>query len=301
MPESKTVVFVVGATAAGKTDLAIELAQNYGTEIISADSRQVYKEMQVGTAVPTQAQLNLVPHHFIQSHSVFSPINAGGFETEAMAKLTDVFTRKNVAVVCGGSGLYLNALAFGLDDIGAAPVEIRQEIQAIYAQEGIFALQKLLQTHDPAYYQQVDLQNHARIARALEYCVYYKKPFSAARTRTKKQRAFAQVWVGAHQPRPQLYQRINQRMDEMLAQGLLAEVERLHPHQHLQPLQTVGYTEFFDFLDQKIPFAQAVELAKQHTRNFAKRQLTWFGKNDQIEWFDPKEIAKILLFIEKKC
>ncbi|RLD37699.1 MAG: tRNA (adenosine(37)-N6)-dimethylallyltransferase MiaA, partial [Bacteroidetes bacterium] len=255
----KTVYFVVGPTAVGKTAFAIQLAKYLDTEIISADSRQFYREMNIGTAKPSEEELNQVKHHLIGNLSIYQDYNVSSFEQDALALLEELFQSKDTAVVVGGSGLYLDALAYGIDDLPDASEELRMNLKRLYDNEGIEALQKKLEKLDPLFYEQIDKQNPKRLLRALEVCLTTGKSYSELRMGQKKKRDFEILWIGLKQERSVLNDRINLRVDLMLEAGLLEEVKQLYPHKDLNALNTVGYKEFFLWLDGKESFEWAVE------------------------------------------
>jgi tRNA dimethylallyltransferase len=296
--ESKKKLFViVGPTAVGKTALSIQLAKAFDTEILSADSRQFFKEMSIGTAKPTAIEMGAIKHHFIDSHSISEEYNVGKFETEAIQVLNTLFETKDYAILVGGSGLYIDAVCNGLDELPEASAEIRQQLKLLYEEKGIAALQEQLKELDLNYYNQVDLNNPQRLMRALEVCLSSGKTYSEQRAGKTKKRNFTTIKIGLNTTREALYERINKRVDEMMQEGLLDEVKSLLPYQNKNALQTVGYKELFDYLENKTTLEQAVELIKQHTRNFAKRQLTWFKRDEQIQWFEPYEFEKIKQYI----
>ncbi|MEB3004405.1 tRNA (adenosine(37)-N6)-dimethylallyltransferase MiaA [Capnocytophaga sp. G2] len=291
---------IVGTTAIGKTSLAIALAQYFNTEIISCDSRQFYKEMCIGTAVPSQEELSAVPHHFIQHKSIFDPYSVGDFEREAIALITNLFSKKNIIIMVGGSGLYNDSILKGLDNFPPTREGVREQLNQLYREEGITALQQHLRELDPTYYNKVDLQNPQRIIRALEVCLSSDHPYSYYLQQKIIYRPFTPITIGLRADREAIYDRINQRMEVMLEAGLLQEIECLLPYRHLNALQTVGYREFFDFWEGKISLTEAIENAKMNTRRFAKRQLTWFKKSNDIQWFDYKEDRRnIIDYIER--
>jgi tRNA dimethylallyltransferase len=296
--DSKKKLFVVvGPTAVGKTAMSIQLAKAFDTEILSADSRQFFKEMSIGTAKPTATEMGNIKHHFIDSHSISEEYNVGKFETEAIQVLNTLFETKDYAILVGGSGLYIDAVCNGLDELPEASAEIRQQLKSLYEQKGIIALQEQLKVLDLLYYNQVDLNNPQRLMRALEVCMSTGKTYSEQRAGKTKARNFTTIKIGLNTSREELYNRINARVDEMINQGLLDEVKSLVSYQNKNALQTVGYKELFDYLENKTSLEQAIELIKQHTRNFAKRQLTWFKRDEQIQWFEPNEFEKIKQYI----
>lgn len=306
-----TLIIIVGPTAIGKTSLSIELASYFSCPVISADSRQFFKEMHIGTAKPTPEEMRGVKHYFIDSHSITDPYNVGKFETEAIDLLDNLFKKTDTVVMVGGSGLYINAVCYGFDELPEADEEIRKKVNDLHTSQGIEGLQQLLQQLDPVYYERVDKQNPQRIARALEVCLITGRPFSDLRKETIKERNFYPVKIGLNTKREILYNRINDRVDQMMQQGLLEEVKQLRPYKQLNALQTVGYKELFDFLSETEKqsltkeegnelLKQAVEQIKQNTRRFAKRQLTWFRRDEEINWFEPHEFQAILTYIAEQ-
>jgi len=285
--ELKTLIVILGPTASGKTALAIELANKLETEIISADSRQVFKEMAIGTAKPTPEELKQAKHHFIDSHSITENFSVGDFEQAGLAILEKIFETHDTAVMVGGSGLYIKAICEGFDDLPTASPEIRSKLNREFEEQGITHLQGKLKDADPVYYAQVDLNNPQRLIRALEVFEQTGVPFSSYRKAVLSPRPFRVIKIGIDLPREILYQRINRRVDEMVKQGLIAEVKSLLPYRHLNALNTVGYSELFDYFDNKTDLETAIALIKQNTRRFAKRQMTWFRKDQQIRWITP--------------
>ena len=282
----KTLLAVVGPTAIGKTSWSIQLAKYYNTEILSTDSRQFYREMNIGTAVPSTEELESVPHHFIQHLSIFQPWSVGDFEREAIRLLDKLFIGKDLVIATGGSGLYLKALTEGLDHFPPIQPGIRDQLNELFEEGGIEALQKALKKVDPDYHVMVDLQNPHRLIRALEVFQSSGKPFSSYLDRPKKQRPFRVIYLGLKAERPELYQRIEDRVDQMMETGLLSEAESLYEHRELSALQTVGYQELFDYIDGLWDLPKAIEEIKKNTRRYAKRQMTWFRKNADIKWID---------------
>lgn len=287
-PKRKTLLTIVGPTAIGKTRMAIALATHFGTEILSCDSRQFFKELRIGTAVPSAEELMAAPHHFIQHKSIFEAYSVGDFERDAIALLDKLFKKHDVVVMVGGSGLYAKAIIDGLDDFPEVDEVIRQELNEAYAQKGIEYLQELLKTLDEVQYNQMDVQNPQRLIRALEVCRASGKPYSSFLQRKEKQRDFTSVQIGLTADRTEVYERINKRVDMMLEEGLLIEAQYMMPYKHLNALQTVGYKELFSFFQGECSFEAAIEAIKMNTRRFAKRQFTWFQKDKRIKWFDYK-------------
>lgn len=289
MQYAKNLIVIVGPTAIGKTALAVQIAQKFQTEIISADSRQFYIETEIGTAKPSAAELAAVKHHFINSHHITENFTVGDFEIESLDKLNEIFEKHDLAVLVGGSGLYISALCNGFDDLPRASAELRAQLNQNFLDEGIEPLQRRLQEFDPLYFKEVDIHNPQRIIRALEVCISTGIPFSTYRIRSQKARSFSCVKIGLNTNRDQLYDRINKRVDQMIGMGLEDEAKNLMPYRHLNALNTVGYSELFDCFDGKIMRNKAIEKIKQNTRRFAKRQLTWFRKDPEINWFESSD------------
>jgi tRNA dimethylallyltransferase len=296
----KTLITIVGPTAIGKTSLSILIASYFKTEIISCDSRQFYKEMTIGTAVPEKEELAEVTHHFIQNRSVFEDYNVGAFERDALNVLDTLFKKHNIVVMVGGSGLYVKAVLEGLDDFPKIDPTIRLELNNIYKNEGIIPLQQQLKKLDIETYNTISLDNPQRIIRALEICIGTNLPYSSFKGKGKRKRDFESIIVGLNGDRQKIYDRINYRVDLMVKKGLLDEAKKLHPQKSLNALQTVGYKELFLFFDGKITKEYAVEEIKKNTRRFAKRQLTWFKKNTNIMWFDfEADLSNLIKKLEK--
>lgn len=288
---TNTLWVVLGPTAIGKTALGIQLAQKLKTEIISCDSRQFFKEMRIGTAVPSTEELDSVPHHFMQHISIHKEYSVGSFEKESLKKLEELFQTKQHVLLVGGSGLYIDAVCKGLDNFPVIKPELRQKIRTNYNNKGLAWLQQEVQKHDPKYYQIVDTQNVHRLLRSLEVCLQSRKTFTSFRQQNTNIRPFDIKYIGLQMPREELYLRINKRVDKMMQEGLLEEAKTLLPHKHLNALQTVGYKELFAHLNREHTLERAVELIKQNTRRFAKRQLTWLKKYENAQWFDSAEEA----------
>ena len=297
MSSEKKLVVVAGPTAIGKTDLAIRLALHYNTHILSADSRQFYQEMNIGTAKPSAEELKTAKHYFINSISVREEYSAGDYETEALSVLNELYITKDVAILAGGSGLFIRAVTEGFDDLPKAPSRLREELNESLSQNGLVPLQRQLEKLDPVYYEQVDINNPQRVIRALEVCLSTGKPFSSFRSNSTTQRPFTTVKIGLTIARELLYERINKRVDSMIDQGLVEEVASLVSYRHLNALNTVGYAEIFDYLDGNISLEAAIEKIKQNTRRFAKRQLTWLRKDSGIRWFAPGQTEEIINYI----
>ena len=296
----KNLIVLVGPTAIGKTSLSIEIAKTLKTDIISADSRQFFKEMNIGTAKPSAEELKQVPHHLVGHISINQDYNVGKFEAEALETLNKIFTQKNNCLLCGGSGLYINAVCNGFDELPEIDSNIREELNNINQTLGITPLQNKLKELDPSYYDIVDKNNPQRIIRALEVCLSSGKTFSSFRTGKTNNRNFNVFKIGLDMDRGQLYERINLRVDEMIKAGLLKEVKSLINHKEKNALQTVGYKELFDYMEGKTNIDNAIELIKQNTRRYAKRQLTWFRKDKEINWFKPNQKEEIISFIKQK-
>lgn len=282
----KTLISVVGQTALGKTKLAIALAKHLKTEIISSDSRQFYKEMSIGTAVPSDAELEAAPHHFIQHKSIFEDFSVGDFERDGISLLEKLFKENDIVILVGGSGLYNDAITKGLDDLPEVPSEIRDALNKRLKDEGIDSLQDQLKNLDPERHNTIDLNNPHRLIRALEICIGTSKPYSSFLNKKNKSRPFRVLTVGLRAPREVVYERINLRVDNMVRQGLLEEARLLHEHKYLNALQTVGYKELFKHFENEWDFDFAISEIKKNTRRFAKRQLTWFKKNESTLWID---------------
>lgn len=296
----KRLLVVVGPTGSGKTDLSIRLALHYGAPILSTDSRQVYRGMPIGTAQPSVDQIQAVEHHFIASHDLTDNLNCGEYEVQALARLEELFADHDWVVAVGGSGLYVRALCEGMDDLPQADEPLRRELERRLAEDGLGALAEELRELDPEYCRTADLNNPARVMRALEVCLQTHMPYSRQRTGERRPRPFEIVKIGIDLPRDVLYDRINRRVDRMLADGLEAEARALYPYRELNALKTVGYREFFDYFDGRIGYDEAVELIKRNSRRYAKRQLTWFRRDSEIRWFAPDDDAAIIAYVGSK-
>lgn len=297
---NKTLIVIVGPTGIGKTALAIVVARHFHTEIISADSRQFFKEMEIGTAKPSPQELAAAPHHFINSHSVETLFSTGDFEIQALATIEQLFKKNDLLVMVGGSGLYIDAVCTGLDDLPEIDLNIREQLNQQFINEGIEAIKKQLSEYDPEYYQKVDQANPQRMIRGLEVFLSTGIKLSAHLTNTKKVRPFKILKIGLNMDRSALYNRINQRVDKMMESGLLEEVKSLQSFRKYNALNTVGYSELFSYMDGDIPLKEAVEQIKQNTRRFAKRQLTWFRRDDNTAWFEPGQDDAVINYISKK-
>jgi len=298
--KAKTLISVVGPTAIGKTALAIELAQHFKTEIISADSRQFFKEMEIGTAKPDREELANAKHHFINSHSIEKLFSTGDFELEALKSLELIFENHDVAIMVGGSGLYINAVINGLDEMPEIDLSIRDQLNKQFEVEGIDVIKKQLAELDPEYFEKVDQNNPQRMIRGLEVFLSTGQKLSSMLSATKKERPFNIIKIGLNIDRAKLYAQINLRVDKMMEKGLLEEVKSLLPYRKYNALNTVGYSELFDYLDEQITLDDAVSSIKQNTRRFAKRQLTWFRKDQEVNWFEPTKKDEIIKLIEKQ-
>lgn len=278
-------IIIVGPTAVGKTALGVKLAKHFNTEVLSADSRQFYKEMAIGTAKPTPEEMQGVVHHFVNSLSITDMYSAGDFERDALTLLDKLFQKHDIVIMVGGSGMYVRALCEGLDEMPEADEELREQLN-IEALKDYEAFLHKLQMLDPIYYEQVDKANVQRVVRAVEMCISTGKPFSSFRKAEKKQRPFEIVKIGLERERVQLYQLIDQRMDLMLQNGLLAEAQKLQSYKNEYALQTIGYTEIYGFLEGNYDWDECVRLLKRNSRRYAKKQLTWFKRDESIKWFD---------------
>ncbi len=297
-PSNKTVIIVAGPTAVGKTAVAIALATHFHTEIISADSRQCFKELNIGVARPSDEELKRVKHYFIASHSVHDDVNAALFEKYALEKVNEIFESHDVAVMVGGTGLYIKAFCEGFHDIPPTDPEIRKKILTQYEQKGLHWLQQEIKTKDPEFYQKGEIQNPQRLMRALEVMESTGQSIFSFRKGKPVKRDFNIVKIGLELPKEELHRNINTRIDRMMENGLLDEVKKIIPYKNLNALQTVGYSELFDYLDKKKSLEEAVEQIKKNTRQYAKRQMTWFRKDKEIHWFDPADVKMILAFAE---
>ena len=293
----KLAVFVVGPTGVGKTGVALDLAESLQTEIISADSRQIYRELSIGTAVPTTDQLKRIKHHLLQHRSVSDYYNASMFEKEALHTMKRLFVNYSAVVVAGGSGLYIQAICEGIDDIPAVDPEVRKTLLERMDREGIESLRFELKKLDPRSYSTIDLRNPKRILKAMEISLTTGKPYSGFLTRGKKEREFRSLKIGLNLEREDLYDKINLRVDEMMENGLLEEVKGLMEYRDLNALKTVGYRELFDYLDGQQTLPEVLRLIKRNSRHYARRQLTWFNRDPDISWFRPDQTGEIISFV----
>ena len=299
MSSAKTLIVITGPTAVGKTALCLDIAQHFGIPIINADSRQIYKELKIGTASPTSEQLQLVPHYFVGSLSLTDYYSASLFEQQVLEILSRQFRSHDFALMAGGSMMYIDAVCDGIDDIPTVDDQTRETLKRRLAQEGLEALVEQLKELDPEYYKIVDRQNPRRVVHGLEICLMTGKTYTSFRKREKKERPFRIVKIGLNRPREELYDRINQRVDQMMQQGLLDEAKALYPMRQMNALNTVGYKELFDYLDGRWPLEEAVERIKGNTRRYARKQLTWYKKDPQIRWFHPDEKEQIISYISQ--
>ncbi len=293
-----TLIVVVGPTGSGKSALAVTLAQHYCAPIISTDSRQLYRGMAIGTAQPTADELAAATHYFIADREVEDDFNCGRYEVEALELLERLFAENDYVVAVGGSGLYIQALCDGMDNLPEADENVRENLKLRLESEGLAPLVDELRERDPAYAEEVDLCNPARVMRALEVCITTGRPYSEQRSGDRAERPFNIVKIGTDMPREELYDRINRRVDMMVADGLVEEARAMYPKRHLNALQTVGYREIFDHLDGKCSLEEAIELIKRNSRRYAKRQMTWFRRDERVGWFSPKDTDKIIEYID---
>ena len=303
----KYLITIIGPTAIGKTSLSIALAQQFKCDIISCDSRQFFKEMTIGTAVPSPEELASATHHFIQNKSIFEDYTVGDFEKEALAKLNELYQTNDYAILVGGSGLYVDAILKGFDEFPDIDSSVRLDVTANYEKSGISYLQNQLQTLDPTYFEKINaenpqtLQNPQRMMRFVEVCIGTGKPYSSFLNQKKNNRNFTPILIGLEAERSVIYDRINQRVDIMINEGLLAEAEKLYPNKTLNALQTVGYRELFSYFNGDFSLPFAIEEIKKNTRRFSKRQLTWFKRTENTKWFDYLEDRnKIIKYITEK-
>ena len=299
--QNKTLIVLLGPTASGKTDLAIALAKHFKTEIISADSRQFYKELPIGTAAPNADQFTLVKHHFVGHLSIQDNYNVFRFEQDVLKLLEKGFQSHDVFVMAGGSGLYIDAVCQGIDELPDPDPVLRNSLEKLFKEQGIEALQQKLKKLDPDYFQSVDLNNSKRLMRAIEVCTQTGKPYSQQRLNRGKDRPFNILKIGIEISREILNQRINQRTDEMIKSGWIKEAKAVFPLRALNALNTVGYKELFSYFDDERTLEEAIEKIKTSTRRYAKRQMTWFRKDNSIHWFEPENVEGIIGFVEKMC
>ncbi len=294
-----TLVVIVGPTAVGKTAVAITLAKALGTEVVSADSRQIFREMSIGTAKPTPAELQEVKHHFIDSHSVQEDYDAAMYGKEALDTIREMFKTHRHVILCGGSGLYVKAVCEGFDEIPEVPEEIRESLVKAFEDHGIAWLQDKMRTLDPELMGNIDIQNPHRMIRALEVRLSTGRSIADFRKKVRHDHDFNIVRIGLELPREVLYERIDRRMDQMIADGLFEEARALYPYREKNALQTVGYQEIFDYLDGRYDYDEAVRLLKRNSRRYAKRQMTWFKRDPETRWFHPEQITEMLTLINQ--
>lgn len=294
-----TLFVLLGPTGVGKTELSFNIAKLLGAPIISSDSRQIYKELQIGTAAPTPEQLKLVKHYFIGTQSIFDQYSAGQYEEDAIKLLEELFSTHPHQLLVGGSMMYIDAVCKGFDNIPSVPEPVRKMVNEQYQQNGLEWLQQELKKFDPVHFEKVDKFNHKRMLHALEVSIATGQPYSSFCTGQVKKRPFHIVKIGLNRPRPELYERINLRVEQMLDEGLIQEAEPLFPYRHLNSLNTVGYKELYQYMEGKCTLESAIEKIKQDSRNYAKRQLTWFNADKEINWFHPDESEKVLDFIRQ--
>ncbi|WP_321371422.1 tRNA (adenosine(37)-N6)-dimethylallyltransferase MiaA [uncultured Draconibacterium sp.] len=296
----KTLVVITGPTGIGKTEVSIKVARHFNTEIVSADSRQIFKELNIGTAVPSKEELAAAPHHFIQSHSVEESYNASRYETEALKLIDELFKTRDVLLLVGGSMLYIDAICKGIDIMPDADQEIRASLKKQLAEEGLESLRLQLKKLDPDYYKKVDLKNPNRIIHALEISIQTGKPYSSFRSNTAKKRPFKIVKIALNCDRQVLHNRINLRVDKMMEAGLEKEARSVYHKKHMNSLNTVGYQELFAYFDGDISREKAIELIKRNSRRYARKQITWFRRDESVEWFEPTESDKIIEWLESQ-
>ena len=299
----KTLIVITGPTAVGKTALCLDVAKHFDIPIINADSRQIFRELKIGTARPTEEQMRQVHHDFVGMLGLEDYYSASLFEQQVLALLEQQFLTRDYALMAGGSMMYIDAVCDGIDDIPTIDDETRATMKKRLAEEGLEALCEELRQLDPEYYEIVDRQNPRRVVHALEICQMTGKTYSSFRKREKRERPFDIIKIGLNRPREELYERINKRVDQMMADGLLEEARSLYPKRHLNALNTVGYKELFDYIDGRWPLEEAVERIKGNTRRYARKQLTWYKKDEQIRWFHPDDTEQIINYIcgKKSC
>ncbi len=300
MISSKTLIIIVGPTAVGKTYLCVKLAKLLDTEVVSADSRQFYRELAIGTAKPTIEEMDGIKHHFVDSHSIQNYYSVGDFERDCLAVLEEIFQRKDVVILTGGSGMFIKMITDGIDEMPEADLALRQILAKRLESEGLEILANELKKLDPIYYEQVDIQNTQRVLRALEVCISTGQPFSSFRKNQKVERSFKMIKIGLERPREELYVRIDKRMDIMLANGLEIEAKTVMGFREHYALKTVGYREIYEYLDGEYDREEMVRLLKRNSRRYAKRQMTWFKNQDEFHWFDAKNEVEIIGFVRNK-
>ena len=297
---AKNLLVIIGPTGVGKTELSLRIAENFGTEIVSADSRQLYANLKIGTAAPTPEELQRVPHHFIGTLQLTDYYSAAQYEEDALKLLDHLFQTNDVVILTGGSMMYVDAVCKGIDDIPTVDEETRKTLLERYEKEGLEQLCAELKLLDPDYYKIVDLKNHKRVIHALEICYMTGKTYTSFRTQEKKTRPFRMIKIGLTRDREELYARINQRVDIMMEQGLLDEVKQVYPYRQLNSLNTVGYKELFNYLDGEWALPFAIDKIKQNSRIYSRKQMTWFKRDEEIRWFHPNQEEDILTYIKQK-
>lgn len=297
--KNKTLVVLLGPTGVGKTEISLRMAEHFGCPIVSSDSRQFYRELKIGTAAPTEAQLARVKHYFIGTHSIHDEYSAGQYELDVMTLLEELFQQHDVVMLVGGSMMYIDAVCNGMDDIPGVDSETREFWMNEFAVKGLEFIQNELLRLDPKHYEEVDLLNYKRVLHALEICTITGKPYSEIRTGQRKERPFEIVKIGLNRPRPELYERINLRVEEMMREGLLEEARQFYEFRHLNTLNTVGYKELYAYMDGTWPLDFAVNMIQQDSRRYAKRQMTWFNRDKETSWFHPEDEELIFSYLDK--
>lgn len=297
--KNKTLVVLLGPTGVGKTELSLRMAEHFGCPIVSSDSRQFYRELKIGTAAPTEVQLARVKHYFIGTHSILDEYNAGQYEQDVMILLEELFHQHDVVMLVGGSMMYIDAVCNGMDDIPAVDSKTREFWMSEFAERGLEFIQNELLRLDPKHYEEVDLQNYKRVLHALEICTITGKSYSEIRTGQRKERPFDIIKIGLNRPRPELYERINLRVEEMMREGLLEEAQQFYKFRHLNTLNTVGYKELYAYMDGRWPLDFAVNMIQQDSRRYAKRQMTWFNRDKETSWFHPEDEEQIFSYLDK--
>lgn len=294
----KTLIVLLGPTGVGKTNLSLELAKRFRTEIISADSRQIYQEIPIGTAAPSETERAVVPHYLVGTHSIFTPYSVSLFEQESLALIESIHAKSDYALIVGGSMMYIDTLCHGIDNIPDVPTEIRQMVWQRYDNEGLDNILQELRQLDPIYYAKVDKQNYKRVLHGYEVCISTGNPFSSFHSGIKKDRPWRIIKIGLTRERPELYDRINKRVLQMIDQGLVHEAKDVYPHRHLNALNTVGYKELFEYFDNRITLDEAIRKIQKNSRVYARKQFSWWKRDKGISWFHPSQLDEICAFIE---